>query len=58
MTILTDRMIARQVVENLREHDVLTGTIGCDSNILKLRPPKTLSRNDAEYFLSALKDSL
>jgi 4-aminobutyrate aminotransferase-like enzyme len=50
--------LARQVVENLRERGVLTGTIGCDSNILKLRPPMTLSRNDAEYFLSALKDSL
>ena len=46
------------VVESLREHGVLTGSIGPDSNILKLRSPMTLSRDNAEYFLSALKDSL
>jgi 4-aminobutyrate aminotransferase-like enzyme len=46
------------VVEGLREHGVLTGSIGPDSNILKLRSPMTLSRDNAEYFLSALKDSL
>ncbi len=45
-------------VESLRERGVLTGCIGPDSNILKLRSPMTLSRNNAEYFLSALKDSL
>ncbi len=50
--------LAGQVVENLRERGVLTGTIGPDSNILKVRSPMTLSTNDAEYFLAALKDSL
>jgi 4-aminobutyrate aminotransferase-like enzyme len=50
--------LAARVVESLRERGVLTGCIGPDSNILKLRSPMTLSRNNAEYFLSALKDSL
>ena len=50
--------LARSIVEGLREHGVLTGSIGPDSNILKLRSPMTLSRDNAEYFLSALKDSL
>jgi 4-aminobutyrate aminotransferase-like enzyme len=46
------------VVEGLRGRGVLTGSIGPDSNILKLRSPMTLSRDDADYFLSALQDSL
>ena len=50
--------LAARVVESLPERWVLTGCIGPDSNILKLRSPMTLSRNNAEYFLSALKDSL
>jgi len=50
--------LAESVVEGLREHGVLTGSIGPDANILKLRSPMTLSRDNADYFLSALKDSL
>jgi 4-aminobutyrate aminotransferase-like enzyme len=50
--------LAGSVVEGLRERGVLTGSIGPDSNILKLRSPMTLSKDNAEYFLSALKDSL
>lgn len=50
--------LAGRVVEGLRERGVLTGSIGPDSNILKLRSPMTLSRDDADYFLSALQDSL
>ncbi len=50
--------LAGSVVEGLRERGVLTGSIGPDSNILKLRSPMTLSEDNAEYFLSALKDSL
>ena len=46
------------VVEGLRERGVLSGSIGPDSNILKLRSPMTLSKDNAEYFLSALQDSL
>jgi len=50
--------LAGSVVEGLRERGVLTGSIGPDSNILKLRSPMTLSKDNAEYFLSALQDSL
>ena len=50
--------LAGSVVEGLRERGILTGSIGPDSNILKLRSPMTLSEDNAEYFLSALKDSL
>ena len=46
------------VVESLREHGVLTGSIGPDSNILKLRSAMTLSKDNADYFLSTLQDSL
>jgi len=50
--------LAGKIVEDLREHGILTGRIGPDSNILKLRPPMTLSLDNAEYFLSALQESL
>jgi 4-aminobutyrate aminotransferase-like enzyme len=50
--------LAKKVVEGLRERGVLTGSIGPDSNILKLRSPMTLNEDNAKYFLSALKDSL
>ena len=49
--------LARYIVEALRERGVLTGSIGPDANILKLRSPMTLSKDNADYFLSALKDS-
>lgn len=50
--------LAKKVVEGLRERGVLTGSIGPDSNILKLRSPMILDEDNATYFLSALKDSL
>ena len=45
---------AGQVVERLRQEGVLTNTIGRDENILKLRPPMVLSRQDADMFLDIL----
>jgi len=50
--------LAKNVVESLRERGILTGSIGPDSNILKLRSPMTLNTDNADYFLSALEDSL
>jgi len=50
--------LTKKVVESLRERGVLTGSIGPDSNILKLRSPMILNEDNAQYFLSALKDSL
>jgi 4-aminobutyrate aminotransferase-like enzyme len=45
---------AGRVVEALRHEGVLTNTIGRYENILKLRPPMVLSRQDAEMFLGIL----
>lgn len=49
---------AAAVVNGLREHGVLTGSIGPADNILKLRSPLVLSRDDADYFLGALDEVL
>ena len=53
-----DGALARAVVNDLRDHGVLTGVIGPDRNILKLRPPMVLSRADADFMLGRLDDSL
>jgi 4-aminobutyrate aminotransferase-like enzyme len=46
------------VDNNLRERGVLTGSIGPDANIVKLRPPLVLSANDADFMLEILGESL
>ncbi len=46
--------LTTKVVNGLRDRGVLTGSIGPDANILKLRPPLPFSRADAEYFLERL----
>jgi 4-aminobutyrate aminotransferase-like enzyme len=46
--------LAAAVVNGLREHGVLTGSIGPSANILKLRSPLVLSKDDADYFLGIL----
>jgi len=46
------------VVNGLKDRGVLTGSIGPDANILKLRPPMVFSRNDADYMLDILDDAL
>jgi len=50
--------LAAEVVNGLRQRGVLTGSIGPDNNILKLRSPLVLSKQDADYFLSVLNDVL
>jgi 4-aminobutyrate aminotransferase-like enzyme len=50
--------LARSVVNDLRDHGVLTGVIGPDRNILKLRPPMVLRREDADFMLGRLDESL
>ncbi len=47
-----------QVVNDLRERGVLTGSIGPDDNILKLRPPMVLRTAEADLMLDALDESL
>lgn len=46
------------VVNGLKDRGVLTGSIGPDANILKLRPPMVFSREDADYMLGNLDDAL
>lgn len=43
---------AKRVVNGLRRCGVLTGTIGPDANILKLRPPMVFSTANADDFLA------
>jgi 4-aminobutyrate aminotransferase-like enzyme len=50
--------LAWNMVNDLRERGVLTGSIGPDDNILKLRPPMVLTRSDADYMLDILDQSL
>jgi 4-aminobutyrate aminotransferase-like enzyme len=46
--------LTHRVVNALRERGVLTGSIGPDDNILKLRPPLVLSRSDADFMAETL----
>ncbi len=50
--------LASNIVNDLRERGVLTGSIGPDDNILKLRPPMVLTRSDADYMLDMFDQSL
>ena len=50
--------LAAAVVNGLRERGVLTGSIGPAGNILKLRSPLVLSKDDADYFLGILGEVL
>ena len=65
LEIVTDREsrkpaneLAGRLVNDLRDHGVLTGTMGPDANILKLRPPLVLSKDDADTMLGILDASL
>ena len=50
--------LTAKVVNGLRHRGVLTGSIGPDDNILKLRSPLVLSKDDADYFLEAFDSVL
>ena len=47
-----------RIVNDLRDRGVLTGAIGPDANILKLRCPMVLTRANADFALNALDDVL
>ena len=53
-----DGVLARSVVNDLRDRGVLTGVIGPDRNILKLRPPMVIGRADADFMLERLDECL
>ena len=50
--------LTTRVVNDLRNRGVLTGAIGPDANILKLRCPMVLTKDDADYFLGVLQGVL
>lgn len=50
--------LTTRVVNELRNRGVLTGAIGPDSNILKLRCPMVLTKDDADFFLDVLQGVL
>ena len=50
--------MARRVVNDLRDRGLLTGSIGPDANVLKLRCPMVFSRENADYALEILDASL
>lgn len=50
--------LTNKLVNGLRERGVLTGSIGPDDNILKLRPPMVLGKEQADFFLSSLEETL
>jgi 4-aminobutyrate aminotransferase-like enzyme len=50
--------ITARVVNDLRERGVLTGSIGPDNNVLKLRPPMVLREAEADLMLETLDASL
>ncbi len=50
--------VAAWIVERLRQKRVLIGRDGPDHNVLKIRPPLTFDRADADYLLALLGDAL
>ncbi len=50
--------LTSHLVNDLRDRGVLTNSIGADDNVLKLRSPLVLTRDDADYALGILDESL
>ena len=50
--------LAAELVNDLRDRGLLTGSIGPDENILKLRCPMVLTKENADTALGILDDSL
>lgn len=46
------------VVNKLKDRGILTGSIGPDANILKLRSPMVLSKDNVDYMLTIFEDVL
>jgi 4-aminobutyrate aminotransferase-like enzyme len=57
-TDLADPDLAIRVVNGLRRRFVLISASGPDGHVLKIRPPLPFSRENADQFLTALKDTL
>lgn len=55
---VTARAEAARITNDLRRHGVLIGTTGRDSNVLKIRPPLTITLAEVEFLLDALDRTL
>lgn len=53
-----DSELAPQLVNDLRDRQILTGSTGVANNILKLRPPMVFSKENADQFLEVFDDVL
>lgn len=53
-----DTVLAKTVVNGLRERGLLAGSTGPDGNVLKLRCPMVFSRENAGYALELIDDCL
>lgn len=53
-----DSNLARRVMNQMRDNNVLIGTTGPNSNILKIRPPMVFNQEQAEILLATLKNAL
>ena len=53
-----DARAAQRLIEKLKRCGVLTGAIGPDSNILKLRSPLVLSKSDADHLLERIDECM
>ncbi len=49
---------ATQIVNQMRNHQILIGTEGPLHNVLKIRPPMPFSQTDADHFLTTLEKLL
>lgn len=49
---------AKYIVERLKEKKILTGTDGPFNNVLKLRPPMIINKQDVDYFLNCFAQIL
>ncbi len=49
---------AHYIVNRLRSHRILASTDGPQHNVIKIKPPMTISRKDVEYFCAVLKNVL
>jgi 4-aminobutyrate aminotransferase-like enzyme len=53
-----DAALAGRVQNGMRERGVLVGVTARAENVLKIRPPLVVTRNDAAQLLEALEDAL
>jgi 4-aminobutyrate aminotransferase-like enzyme len=57
-TKLTGRQEAARIANDLKRRGVLVGTTGREANVVKIRPPLTVSRAEVDLLLDALDQSL